>query len=121
MSRPASFGGWTAIIPNPLSTNALFTGRRFKTRRYRDWMTDAGWALKLPPQGWPGIPNRPFAVRLRCKIVLPPSSKIDVDNIKCVLDLLTEMRVIEDDKLIDALSIERGDVTWCQVSLKAIT
>ncbi len=73
----------------PPSTNQLYSGRRFKTSRYRAWITEAGWELKL--QHPPTIVG-PFELT----VWMPGQS--DIDNVKAIPDLLKTLGVIVDDR-----------------------
>ena len=108
-------------LPMPPSTNNLYANAskgRVKTTAYRNWQSRAGWEMKAQ---WPTLPH--LAGDLECRIMLAASSRIDVDNIKALPDLLTLMRVIDDDKQIKLLTIDgRGalDHGRCEVSLLAL-
>ena len=107
-------------LPMPPSTNNLYANAgkgRVKTTAYRNWQSRAGWEMKAQ---WPTLPH--FDGMLECRIVLPRTSRIDIDNIKALPDLLTYMRVIDDDKQIRRLTIDgrdKGEAGRCEVSLLA--
>lgn len=101
----------TLRFPVCPSTNNLFANRRSggrtKTPAYRRWQDDAGWAIKL---------QRPTPVPGRIAVLIElPSARMDVDNIKPVLDLLsppmgskkTGLSIIGDDRLVDDLRVVR--------------
>ena len=86
------------VIPVPPSANALFANRRggrggrFKTPRYTQWITAAGWELLMQHPV-------PIAGRYRLNITLPMRDSADPDNrIKAISDLLVTHRLIEDDR-----------------------
>lgn len=76
-------------LPAPPSTNSLYSGRRFKTERYKAWLEAAGWELKLQRV-------QPVAGAFMLSIRLP--GKCDLDNLKAVPDLLVGMGIIPDDR-----------------------
>ncbi len=102
-------------IPRPPSTNALYANvpgkGRVKTKRYRDWITAAGWEMRA--QG---------TVNFSCgsvRMLIEGVGKMDVDNVKAIPDLCKAMGIIADDKLIEDLRIVRaGDV--CTVSIWSV-
>lgn len=89
-------------LPFPPAVNNLFatvkvgkSTRRIRTRRYEDWITEAGIALLL--QRPPKI-HGPF--RLTLTAVRPDRRKRDLDGLaKAPLDLLVKHQVIDDDSL----------------------
>jgi hypothetical protein len=99
------------VAPPPPSTDNLFgshPGGRHRTRAYKQWARDAGWHIQL---------QNPQPVLDRHLIVsISGPLRIDLDNIKALLDILCMPRmnkkavrlgIIEDDKFIDKLLIER--------------
>lgn len=86
-------------LPIPPSVNSLFgnspSGRakrgRFKTRRYKSWIEEAGWELiRQRP--------RPIVGPYRVFITLP-KTRADCDNlVKPLLDLLVDHRLTDDDR-----------------------
>jgi Holliday junction resolvase RusA-like endonuclease len=107
-------------LPMPPSTNNLYAtaGKgRVKTSQYRSWISRAGWEIKAQ---WPTLPH--FVDQVECRIRLPVASRIDIDNIKALPDLLTYMRVIQDDKQIQRLTIDGRQALEpgrCEVSVLA--
>jgi Holliday junction resolvase RusA-like endonuclease len=73
----------------------------YRSRRYLQWLRDAGWALKAQR------PER-FAGRVAISIAAGPPDKRrrDLDNIagKAVLDLLAAHGVIADDRFVASLA-----------------
>lgn len=76
-------------LPAPPSTNQLYSGRRYKTAAYKNWIETAGWELRLqhiqPITG-------PFALT----VYLP--GHCDLDNLKAIPDLLVSMGIVKDDR-----------------------
>ena len=95
---------WRGTIPVPPSTNALYSGRRFKTRAYKDWAAEAGWDLKLR-----GLPQAPIP-RPIVTVTVPRRGGRDLDNfLKATMDLLQEMRVIGNDNQVEKITISWSD------------
>lgn len=98
----------TFTIPSPPSVNNLFANvpgkGRVRSERYRIWANAAGWAMKAyRPGGWETLSGQ-VSVE-----IINGNSRQDIDNCaKGVLDLLTEMQVIGDDKQVVDLRIMRG-------------
>ena len=83
-------------IPFPVSVNAMYdrgkSGIR-KTDRYRAWITEAGWELRIQR---PRPTSGPVTVGL--ELTAPDDRRRDADNCaKSVMDLLVAHRVIADD------------------------
>lgn len=100
------------VEPPPPSTNHLYgnhAGGRHKTAAYRAWVLAAGWhvSLQKPPST---LGCRHLAILIRGPL------RIDIDNIKALLDLLSAGRslskgvrlgIIEDDRFVDDLRVIR--------------
>ncbi len=90
------------------STNNLFTDRRgsfaagrIKSTKYRQWCHDAGWAIQSQKH------TRVLGL-VAVLIEAPLARRRDVDNaLKPLLDLLVDLRIIEDDNRVDDLRIVR--------------
>jgi Holliday junction resolvase RusA-like endonuclease len=84
----------TFDLPLPISTNALFLNKkgkgRTKTPQYRAWIEEAGWEIKR--QHVPSF-NGPVSLAYE----LSENARIDLDNLKCVADLLVNMGIIPND------------------------
>lgn len=111
---------YTFRIPSPPSTNALYANKpgkgRVKSERYRVWKNAAGWQMKVEngnARSWKTI-SGPVAV-----IILSPGRK-DIDNNKAVLDLLTDMAVIGDDRQVESLHVARTDGKECIVTVRSL-
>lgn len=98
---------FTVKLPVPPSTNALFVtfnnGRgieRAKTKLYKAWIEAAAWELNTQrPQ--------PIKGRVDLEIWVPRNNRRDLDNhLKALLDLLVGHSLIEDDRKVEALSIQ---------------
>lgn len=98
----------TLTIPAPPSVNELFangkpgkTGR-FKTPKYKAWLSEAGWMIR---EQMVRDDNAPM--RGRVVVILGVERKslaADIDNrCKAVLDLLVAQRVIEDDRFVTGI------------------
>lgn len=104
-------------IPNPISTNALTRnvsaeeraaakarGRTLRGRKntpeYRKWRDEAGWAIKAH-----GLPLPHCDGRFILFIDVPQT--IDLDNIKCIPDLLQWLGIIKNDRLMTELSLRQ--------------
>jgi crossover junction endodeoxyribonuclease RusA len=90
--------GFLVSLPVPPSVNSLYgnapSGRRhgrYKTRRYRAWIEEAGWELlRQRPRPLIG----PYSVRISL-----PKIKGDPDNrIKPLLDILVSHNLTDDDR-----------------------
>jgi Holliday junction resolvase RusA-like endonuclease len=99
----------TIDLPLPPSLNALWRngkGRTFRSRRYVQWLRDAGWQL---------VAQRPARLTGRVSIGVaigrPDRRKRDLDNIatKAVLDLLVAHQVIEDDSDVTDIAARWDD------------
>ena len=99
-------GEQTFLLPFPPSVNALtrnIPGRgRVKTKAYRAWIMEAGLRLNLQkPKRMAGL------VRLSIRAVKPDRRRRDLGNLeKAVSDLLVAHRVIDDDSLIQSISMQ---------------
>ena len=92
-------------LPYPVSTNSLFFNAsrgRVKTDRYKAWRKAAGEAILVQ-----GRKRMHGYVSLSMALVRPDQRRRDLSNtIKAVEDLLVEMRVIDDDSLVQRISIQ---------------
>ena len=106
----------TFELPSPPTTNALFYNRiktfisrgkrakgRGRTAKYNQWITDAGWMVKLAKQP---IISGSYA----CNITLALKDRADTDGrIKAILDLMQNMGQTPDDRYCVRLVVERSD------------
>lgn len=99
--------GFVCDLPYPPSLNGNWRqgrGRTFKSKKYADWLTKAGWCLK--EQG--PLPNYDGFLAISIEATRPDKRKRDLDNIiKPILDLLSTEghAVMEDDSLVHSLSV----------------
>lgn len=108
------------ILPTPPSTNSLFYNRdeggRGRTKRYEDWIAEAGWRLV---QQKPGRIIGPYEVEIA---IARASGKkhIDLDNgAKCLLDLLVKHRVTPDDAQCERIVLSwQSDDIGVRVTVK---
>ena len=83
-------------LPIPPSLNNAYAnapGRgRVATKALRQWKEAAGWELKTQPR-------QSFAGKFRIELQVPSDMRGDLDNrSKAACDLLTEHRIIPDDR-----------------------
>lgn len=85
-------------IPS-MSVNRCFQGRRFMTKEYKDW-TEAGlWLLK----GQKPV-DKPYYI----DITFYQSQLADIDGgVKALLDLLKKAEIIEDDRYVMTLRLNK--------------
>ena len=89
------------IVIKPISVNACWQGRRFKTEAYRSWRDEACLCLKRHDCAQKGN------IQLHIRFYLKRSNS-DIDNcVKPFLDALTEAGIIEDDRYITKLIVEK--------------
>jgi Holliday junction resolvase RusA-like endonuclease len=99
------------VAPSPPSADNLFgshPGGRHKTKAYKQWANNAAWHIKLQ--------NPQPVLDHHLAVLISGPLRIDLDNIKALLDILCMPRlnkkavrlgIIEDDRFIDKLRIER--------------
>jgi len=92
------------FIPiKPISVNKCFQGRRFRTTFYKQWQDAVN--LALPKEK---MVNGKIAVFLYFYYKLV--SKFDIDNsVKAVLDSLVKKKLIEDDRFIYFLQVQKEE------------
>lgn len=92
-------------LPYPPTANNLFANGksgRYRTKAYDQWSVNAGNLILA--QGRKRIHG---PVSLHVALVKPDKRKRDLSNtLKAVEDLLVQMAVIEDDSLIQRLSVQ---------------
>ena len=105
------------MLPFPPSANNLFAGksRRYVSRAYREWRTEAGWALKRQK-----IARFPGPVSVAYTFGRPDKRRRDLGNLeKAVSDLLVDHAIIADDSMIERLVLAwDGEVVGCRVELE---
>lgn len=93
-------------LPYPPTTNHLFVNAgksRVRSAMYKDWCDLAGWSIA--EQGRKRIKG---AVSLSIALTRPDKRRRDLSNagLKAIEDLLVEMGVIEDDSLVQRISLQ---------------
>lgn len=95
-------------LPFPPSTNNLFKNAkkgRARTEHYDAWRVTAGKLIMM--QGRKRVHGH---IGLAVDLVKPDRRRRDLSNtLKAIEDLLVEMQVIDDDSLIQALSVQWVD------------
>jgi Holliday junction resolvase RusA-like endonuclease len=89
----------------PVSVNACWQGRRFKTDDYKKYERDASLILSC-------VPREEFSqtgkIELNIKFYFQRVWNKDLDNfLKPLLDILTKNRLIADDRFIAKLTVEK--------------
>jgi crossover junction endodeoxyribonuclease RusA len=107
------------MLPYPPSVNTLWRhsgNRTYKTKRYTDWIEDAG--RHLAQQEKPETIAHP--VKVEMAIGRPDKRRRDIDNLtKGVLDILVHHKILEDDHWVHHLDVYwSGQVVGCQVIIK---
>lgn len=106
-------------LPTSPSTNNLFATvagrRRVKSQRYRTWLNAAGWDVKeAAPE--------PIRGEVDVSITFDRADRKDIDNgVKAILDLLVEHGLIDDDKHVVSLHVNRlalNDKRRCLVRVR---
>lgn len=112
----------TIDLPFPVSVNKMYRNAskgRKKTDRYRVWLRAAMNEIITQRVQW-RVPRVPGKINVAIQIERKDNRKRDIDNlIKCCLDVMVEMNVIDDDSNVEALSIAYGPVTGAQVEVRA--
>lgn len=92
-------------LPFPPTVNHLFASvgkRRVRTARYQAWAREAGNFILI--QGKRRMHGR---VAISLSLVRPDKRRRDLSNtIKAVEDLLVDMSVIDDDSLVQRISVQ---------------
>lgn len=90
-------------LPYPPSANSLWRsakGRVYRSRKYVDWLTEAGIEAKMQRAGKITGPYKISITAAR-----PDKRKRDLDNLlKSISDLLKSIGAIEDDHLCEMLT-----------------
>lgn len=108
-------------LPFPPSANNLFAtvGKsRIRSERYKAWAKEAGQLIQM--QGRKRVVGQ---VALAVDLVKPDRRKRDLSNtLKAVEDLLVDMQVIDDDSLIQVLSVQWvPDGVPCVVTVSSLS
>lgn len=92
----------------PMSVNEIFQGRRYKTRKYKDWRQSFGELLRYNNNIKSTIEG---FINIDIKFYIQSFRLRDVDNmVKGVQDALVENEAIEDDRFIKKLTAEKFEV-----------
>ena len=93
-------------LPVPPTTNNLYVTRkdgrgRARTSQYAAWQREAQQLIMIsgcPREGWKHV---------RVEVRAPLNYTRDIDNIKPILDVLSAMNIVADDRWVDELEIKR--------------
>ncbi len=106
-------------LPFPPSANTAYptnfkTKKRFKSKKYQEWLNVCLSEIGI---------HAPVLVTGRVVCIYtfgrPDKRRRDVENyVKPVSDLLVAAGIIEDDSLIDKLTIQWGEITGCKVEVQ---
>tara|TARA_R110000803_G_scaffold164245_1_gene227969 strand:+ start:925 stop:1281 length:357 start_codon:yes stop_codon:yes gene_type:complete len=103
-------------LPFPPSVNGLYatnfkTKRRFKSKKYTEWCGVAIWSASK------GVPIK-GKVKALYEFGRPDKRRRDVANYeKAVSDILVTAGVIEDDSLIEEITLRWADVEGVEVTI----
>jgi Holliday junction resolvase RusA-like endonuclease len=105
----------------PPTTNHLFAtvrGRRVKSAAYKAWIDLAGWEIRARH-----IPLTVGPVAVEIEVERPKTARrTDVDNrLKPTLDAIVKAGTIEDDSLIERVTIGWADVQGVRVTVTALS
>jgi len=97
-------------LPFPPTTNSLtgvHNGRKIKSKRYRAWEEEAGWALGKTLRGYVASKS-PY--HLEITLVRPDKRPRDVNNYdKAISDLLVTHGITPDDSQMQSLTVRWSD------------
>lgn len=112
----------TVDMPYPPSVNNLFVnvqgkGRR-KSKRYEEWSHVAHMEIMAQRPQWR---IQHICGPVSISIVLERRGRpIDIDNgAKALIDALVKMKLIDDDRNVQRLTVEHGDVKGARVTVTA--
>jgi Holliday junction resolvase RusA-like endonuclease len=97
-------------LPLPPTVNGIYRygkGRLYKAEGYKQWQTDAGWAIKEQRHR-----QMPVNGHFTSHIILSQERRgvSDIDNrLKALFDLLETHDLIKNDRLQDKLTVEWGE------------
>lgn len=113
----------TVSLPYPPSVNNLYSnvagkGRR-PTSRYATWQRAAQTEVMAQRSKFK-VPR--IAGKVQISIVLERRRNgMDIDNCaKAIIDTLVKMNLIDDDRHVERLSLEWGDVTGARVDVMPV-
>jgi Holliday junction resolvase RusA-like endonuclease len=96
----------TIDLPYPVSTNRIWRygkGRVYRSELYKEWMADADAHMLMAKLRAPTIKGM-FDAHI---YLSQAGGRIDIDNIKCLLDWAQSRRLISNDKHCARLTVER--------------
>ena len=110
-ARDAGAEKWCFWLPIPPSVNEIWTpicrngkGAFVKSKKYRSWLANANAALTVQDR-----PRDPLYGHITVAIDVPDTEKRDIDNLeKATLDVLEAAGILEDDKHVRHLGINRA-------------
>lgn len=102
---------WTLLLPYPPSVNRLYRiagGRIYKSAVFKRWAEESRQMLDLQlATRQQGLRKIDKTCTLHIQLGRPDKRRRDVDNpLKGLLDLLQDLDLLEDDCLIQSLTIE---------------
>lgn len=103
------------IYIKPLSVNRCWQGRRFKTKDYKEYEEECLWLLK----GWQKTEGY---VEVEYKFYLKNYKASDVGNLeKPLSDIITKAGLIEDDRYIKKMTIEKfkSEQSYIEIKIKS--
>ena len=109
-------------LPAPLSTNALWrpikrgsVASMVKSKEYCAWIAEAGYRLNSQRLD---MVEGPYAL----SIVRDSGARLDLDNcIKSCSDLLQDHGIVQNDRLAQKITIERGSVEGGGMSVLVVS
>ena len=110
-------------LPMPPTANHMFAtggnGRRFKSKKYADWLKEAGWVAKA---AWQAAGSPKFHGPLFLKIELGLQHDADISNrIKPLEDLLVKsIPDFPDDMWNDRIEVTREQMTGARVTVRPL-
>ena len=108
-------------LPYPPSVNSLYPGkaRRYKSEKYKKWISEATAEFFDQHPGWlvAPVPTITGPVSVNYGFGRPDKRKRDLGNLeKSVSDFLVSMGVIQDDALIQKLTLEWAPIEGCCIT-----
>ena len=97
----------TIDLPYPVSTNRIWRygkGRVYRSELYKEWMADADAHALTQLRGARPMIRGMFDAHI---YLSQEGGRLDIDNIKCLLDWAQSRRLISNDKHCHRLTIER--------------
>ena len=107
---------YAEIKVKPLSVNQAWQGRRFKTRKYDDYIKECLYSLPKKPQ----IKAKRVAVEIT--FYLKNAERSDTDNfLKPILDIIVKKGWILDDRYVYKITAEKVKSKQEKISIKIIS